>query len=37
MIDTRITIDSLARAISGNIVGASDFRSPGGFTGILIY
>lgn len=35
MIDTRITIDSLARAISGNIVGASDFRSPGGFTGIF--
>lgn len=35
MIDNDITIDSLAEAISGKIVGASEFRSPKGFTGIF--
>jgi len=35
MIDTDININSLATAISGKIIGASDFRSPNGFTGIF--
>ncbi|WP_224425855.1 Mur ligase family protein [Methanobrevibacter sp. TMH8] len=35
MIDTNITIDSLAEAISGKIIGAQNFRSPNGFTGIF--
>ncbi len=35
MIDTKITINSLAEAISGKIVGSDDFRSPNGFTGIF--
>jgi UDP-N-acetylmuramyl tripeptide synthase len=35
MIDTDITIDSLAEAISGKIIGADEFRSPNGFTGIF--
>lgn len=35
MIDIDITIDSLAEAISGKIIGASEFRSPNGFTGIF--
>jgi len=35
MIDTNITIDSLAEAISGKIIGADEFRSPNGFTGIF--
>ncbi|KZX16241.1 UDP-N-acetylmuramate--L-alanine ligase [Methanobrevibacter cuticularis] len=31
----KITIDSLAKAISGKIVGANNFKSPEGFTGIF--
>lgn len=35
MIDTNITIESLAKAISGEIIGGDDFRSPDGFIGIF--
>jgi len=35
MIDTKITIKSLANAINGKIVGADNFKSSNGFTGIF--
>lgn len=35
MIDTNITIESLAKTISGEIIGGDDFRSPDGFSGIF--